>query len=110
MKKNYLQLSFKQFVTSVIPYAVIAMYVSSSFAFLVTSLITKQVNGDMENLAKIFEYEVRQRLEPPAYAANALADSIGNDTGGAERADCPAGWRTGVGQYGSWTGIHLVFL
>ncbi|MCR5621189.1 MAG: hypothetical protein K6G18_04970 [Treponema sp.] len=81
MKKKRVQLSFKQFVVSVIPYAVIALYVSISFAYLVTSLINKQVNGDMENLAKIVEFEVRQRLEPPAYAANALADSIGNDTG-----------------------------
>ena len=81
MKKKLVQLSFKQFVTSVIPYAVIAMYVSFSFAYLVNSLIAKQVKSDMENLAKITVYEVMRQLEPPAFAVNALADTISNDSG-----------------------------
>ena len=81
MKKSFFQMTFKQFLSSVTPYLIIALYVSLSFAYLVNALIDKQVNGDMENLAKIVEYEVRQRLEPPAYATNALADTIGSDTG-----------------------------
>ena len=81
MKKKFVQLSFKQFVTSVIPYAVIAMYVSFSFAYLVNALIDKQVHNDTAALAKSAEYEIRLRFETPSIALNSLVGALEKDSG-----------------------------
>ncbi|MBQ7167446.1 MAG: hypothetical protein IJR93_10930 [Treponema sp.] len=81
MKKKFVQLSFKQFVVSVIPYAVIALYVSISFAYLVNSLIEKQVHNDTVALAKSAEYEVRLRFETPSIALNSLVGALEKDSG-----------------------------
>ncbi|MBQ6566421.1 MAG: cache domain-containing protein, partial [Treponema sp.] len=80
MKKKLFQLSFKQFVTSVIPYAVIAMYVSFSFAYLVNALIAKQVRNDTAALAKSAEYEIRLRFETPSIALNTLVGAVEEDS------------------------------
>ena len=81
MKKKFVQLSFKQFVVSVIPYAVIALYVSISFAYLVNALIEKQVHNDTVALAKSAEYEVRLRFETPSIALNSLVGALEKDSG-----------------------------
>jgi uncharacterized protein YigA (DUF484 family) len=80
MKKKLVQLSFKQFVTSVIPYAIIAMYVSFSFAYLVNALIDKQVHNDTVALAKSAEYEIRLRFETPSIALNTLVGAVEEDS------------------------------
>ncbi len=81
MKKKLFQLSFKQFVTSVIPYAVIALYVSLSFAYLVNALINKQVQHDTEALAVSAEYEIRRVFETPSIALNAMVSTVEYDSG-----------------------------
>ncbi len=76
MKKKFISLSPKQFIQGIIPYAVIALYVSISFAYLVNALIDKQIKNDSEALARSVETSVRASLEPPALTVNSLVDTI----------------------------------
>ncbi len=118
MKKNFFQLSFKQFLTSVIPYAIIAMYVSFSFAYLVNRLIDKQVHNDTVALAKSAEYEIRLRFETPSIALNSLVGAVEKDSGrdydsvkalvtsmGEQYSQCSAFYLAMIDGFGSQNGI-----
>ncbi len=80
MKKLF-QLTFKQFLSSVTPYLIIAMYVSVSFAYLVNALIDKQVHNDTVALAKSAEYEIRLKFETPSIALNSFVGALEKDSG-----------------------------
>ena len=81
MKKSFFQMTFKQFLSSVTPYLIIALFVSGSFTYLVNTIIDKQVHNDTVALAKSAEYEIRLKFETPATALNSLVGALEKDSG-----------------------------
>lgn len=79
MKRKLISLSPKQFLTSIAPFAIVAIYVSVSFSILINSILTGTMTKQCEVLAEEVEYEVKQAFEPPSLAINVMAGTISRD-------------------------------